>query len=367
MQTATRHVDRIRRASSAAGADDLAAIVVAPSPDLAYLAGYDPPPLERPTLLVLRPDQDPSLLVPALERPLAIDAGLGDIVELVPWRDDTDPYATAVGLLPASGRVGLSDRIWGIQVLRLQAAAPALSWASASGVLSRLRARKDPDELDALSRAGAAADATFEDIRGLPFAGRTEVEVAEDLRRLLLHHGHDVADFAIVGSGPNGASPHHDPTERVIQAGDPVVLDFGGSLDGYFSDTTRTVAVGEAPPGFEEIFALVHEAQVRAVDAVRPGVPIQEIDRVARGVIDEGGFGERFVHRTGHGIGREVHEPPNAVEGDETPLEPGMTFSIEPGIYLEGRFGARIEDIVAVTEDGVERLNRTTRELTTVA
>jgi Xaa-Pro aminopeptidase len=363
MQTATRHLDRMRRASGGAATDDLSALVVAPSPDLAYLAGYDPPPLERPTLLVLRPDRDPSLLVPELERALAIDAGLGDVVELVPWRDEADPYAAAVALLPARGRVGLSDRIWGIHVLCLQAAAPALSWASASGVLSRLRARKDPDELDALRRAGAAADATFEDVRGLAFAGRTEVEVADDLRRLLVEHGHDVADFAIVGSGPNAASPHHEPTDRPIRQGDPVVLDFGGSLDGYFSDTTRTVVVEEAPPGFEEIFTLVREAQERAVAAVRPGVPIQEIDRAARGVIEEGGFGERFIHRTGHGIGLEIHEPPNAVEGDETPLEPGMTFSVEPGIYLEGRFGARIEDVVAVTEDGVERLNRTTREL----
>src|SRR5262249_5724603 len=154
------------------------------------------PPLERPTLLILRPDRDPSMLVPALERPLAIDAGLDDVVELVPWRDDTDPYEAAVALLPASGRVGLSDRIWGIQVLRLQAAAPALSWAPASGVLAPLRARKDPDELDALRRAGAAADATFDDVLRLPFAGRTEMEVADDLRRLLVDRGHAVADFA---------------------------------------------------------------------------------------------------------------------------------------------------------------------------
>jgi D-alanyl-D-alanine dipeptidase len=363
MQTVTRYAERMRRASAGAAADDLAAVVVASSPDLAYLTGYDPPLLERPTLLVLRPDRDPTLLVPELERALAVDAGVGDIAELVPWRDDTDQYAVATGLLPASGRVGLSDRIWGIHVLRLQAAAPALTWAPASGILSRLRARKDPDELDALRRAGAAADATFEDIRRLPFAGRTEREVAADLRRFLVEQGHDVADFAIVGSGPNGASPHHEPTDRAIEPGDPVVLDFGGSLDGYCSDTTRTVLVGDPPEDFEDVFALVHEAQEAAVRSVRPAVPIQEIDRAARRVIDEAGFGERFIHRTGHGIGREIHEPPNAVEGDETLLEPGMTFSVEPGIYLEGRFGVRIEDIVAVTEEGVERLNRSTREL----
>jgi len=361
-----RFRERLARAAAAAAADRLDAVVVAPSPDLSYLLGYDPLPLPRPTLLVVRPDRDPVLLVPELERALARDAGASEIADVSTWMDGADPYAAAARLLPAAGRIGLSDRIWGKHVLGLQAAAPALGWASASSVLGPLRARKDPDEIDALRRAGAAADATFADIRGLPFAGRSESEVAADLRRLLVEHGHDTAEFAIVGSGPNGASPHHEPGDRVIGEGDPVVLDFGGSLDGYTSDTTRTVVVGDPPDGFEDVFALVHEAQERAVRAVRPGIEIQEIDRVARRVIDAGGFGDRFLHRTGHGIGREVHEPPYAVEGDATILEPGMAFSVEPGIYLEGRFGVRIEDIVAVTDDGVERLNRSTRDVTIV-
>ena len=364
---AARHRDRVGRAAAAARDQGLDAIVVAPSADLSYLVGYAPTPLPRPTLLVMRPDRDPVLLVPRLERALAVDAGASDVAELVVWSDGADPYDAAVGLLPSSGRIGLSDRIWGKHVLGLQAAAPALDWASASGVLAPLRARKDPDEIDALRRAGAAADAAFDDIRELPFAGRAEVEVATDLRRLLVEHGHDTAEFAIVGSGPNGASPHHEPGDRVIGPGDPVVLDFGGSLDGYCSDTTRTVIVGSPPDGFEDVFALVHEAQERAVQTVRPGIEIQEIDRAARRVIEGGGFGDRFIHRTGHGIGREVHEPPYAVEGDATTLEPGMAFSVEPGIYLEGRFGVRIEDIVAVTPTGVERLNRSTRDLMVVA
>jgi len=351
------------RAAAGAAAEGLDAIVIAPSPDLAYLTGYDPLPLPRPTLLVLRPDRDPSLLVPELERSLAVDAGISDLVELVSWRDGTDPYEAAARLLPASGRVGLSDRMWGVHVLGLQTAVSAGSWSRGSGPIARLRARKDPDELDALRRAGLAADATFADIRTMPFAGRTERAVADDLRRLLVEHGHATAEFAIVGSGPNAASPHHEPGDRVIVAGDPIVLDFGGFLDGYCSDTTRTVIVGEPPDGFEDVFALVHQAQLTAVEAVRPGIPIQEIDRAARAVIQAGGFGERFIHRTGHGIGREVHEPPYAVEGDETILEAGMTFSVEPGIYLEGRFGARIEDIVAVTEDGGRRLNNTDHAL----
>jgi Xaa-Pro aminopeptidase len=367
MDATERNAERIARAAAGAAEDGLDAIVVGPSPDLAYLTGYDAIPLERPTLLVLRPEHDPALLVPELERARAIDAGAGAIVELVGWRDGSDPYEATSALLPSGGQVGLSDRIWGAHVLGLQAAAPALTCASASGVLARLRARKDPDELDALRRAGAAADAAFDDIRALPFAGRTERQVADDLRRLLVERGHDTAEFAIAASGPNSASPHHEPTDRAIGNGDSVVLDFGGTIEGYFSDTTRTVIVGELPDGFEDVFALVHEAQEAGVKAVRPGVPIQEVDRAARRVIHGGGFGERFIHRTGHGIGRDVHEPPYAVEGDETPLEPGMTFSVEPGIYLEGRFGVRIEDIVAVTEDGVERLNRSDRALMRVS
>jgi D-alanyl-D-alanine dipeptidase len=204
-------------------------------------------------------------------------------------------------------------------------------------------------------------------VLAMPFEGRSEQEVASDLADLLVRNGHDRADFTIVASGPNGASPHHEPGERTILPRDAVVMDFGGALAGYFSDTTRTVVVGEPPEGFEEAYAAVHEAQSAAAAAVRPGREAQEIDRAARGVIEAAGFGERFIHRTGHGIGLEVHEPPYMVEGDRTLLATGMTFSVEPGIYLEGRFGIRIEDIVTVTEDGVERLNRSTRDLQTVA
>ena len=342
-------------------------MIVGPSPDLAYLSGYDPPPFERPTVLVLRPDRDPTLVVPELERALADVSAAGGHVELATWRDGADPYEVIARLLPGSGRIGVSDRIWAVHVLGLQAAAPALSWTSASPVLAPLRARKDPDELDALRRAGAAADATFEAICRSGLSGRTERDVADELARLLVEHGHDSADFAIVASGPNGASPHHEPEGRRIAPGDPVVLDFGGSVDGYFSDTSRTVVVGEPPrTDWRTCSPWSIEAQAAGIEVVRPGVAIQEVDRAARAVIASGGFGDRFIHRTGHGIGREVHEPPYAVEGDRTVLEPGMTFSVEPGIYLDGRFGVRIEDIVAVTDDGVERLNRSSRELRVV-
>jgi Xaa-Pro aminopeptidase len=360
------HADRIARARAEAATQGFGAVVVPPSPDLAYLTGYEPMPLERPTLLVLRPDADPALLVPALEEPLArasIDAEVG----FVPWSDGDDPYDAATRLLPRAGRIAVGDRLWAAHLLGLQRSAPAVTFSPASAVLGRLRAVKDADELAALRRAARGADETFRRICAMRFAGRREDQVAGDLAALLVEHGHARADFTIVASGPNGASPHHEPGPRTIQPRDAVVLDFGGELDGYFSDTSRTVVVEDEPEGFREVYELVREAQEGAVARVAPGVEIQDVDRAARAVIDAGGYGERFVHRTGHGIGREVHEPPYAVEGDDTRLEPGMTFSVEPGIYLEGRFGVRIEDIVAVTADGVDRLNRSPRELQVVA
>ena len=360
-----RHLDRVERAGREAEERGVDALIVSPSPDLSYLTGYDPMPLPRPTLLVIRPHADLAMLVPELERPLAA-ASVEDRVRLVAWRDGSDPYAAAASLLDGAERIAVADRLWGVHLLGLQRELPDASFSAASDVLARLRAVKDPDELEALRRAARAADETFRRILEVAFEGRREDEVAGDLAELLVENGHTRAAFTIVAGGPNGASPHHEPGGRAIRPGDAVVMDFGGELAGYLSDTTRTVVVGEPPDGFEAAYAAVQEAQSAAVDAVRPGVVAQDLDRTARGILDAAGFGDRFIHRTGHGIGLELHEPPYIVRGDETVLEPGMTFSIEPGVYLDGRFGIRIEDIVAVTADGVERLNRSTRDLQVV-
>ncbi len=261
----------------------------------------------------------------------------------------------------------MGDRLWASHVLGLQGVLPDLTFEPASPVIGRLRAVKDDDELAALRRAARGADETFRQICSATFLGRREEEIAADLADLLVQHGHAYADFTIVASGPNSASPHHEPSGRTILPRDVVVMDFGGELGGYFSDTTRTVVVGEPPKAFERVYDTVRRAQEAACDAVRPGVSCQDVDRTARRIIDDAGFGARFIHRTGHGIGREVHEPPYIVEGNEWVLEPGTTFSVEPGVYLEDSFGVRIEDIVAVTHDGVERLNRSTRELKVVS
>jgi len=362
-----RYLARLARAAELLGQDDLAAAVVGPSPDLVYLTGYDALGFERFTALVVRPGSDPVLIVPRLEVALARACPVGEAIDVRAWADEDDPYATAAELLPGDGRIVVGDRLWATHLLGLQWQRPRTGFLPASTALWRLRAVKDEDELATLARAGRAADETFRRLCGMRFEGRREDEVAEDVRALLVETGHDRADFSIVGSGPNGASPHHDPGGRTIRARDAVVLDFGGEVGGYYSDTTRTVAVGEPPEGFEEVYEAVRRAQEAAVAAVGPDVPAQDVDRAARSVIEDAGFGERFVHRTGHGIGLEVHEPPYLVEGNGDALEPGMTFSVEPGIYLEGRFGVRIEDIVAVTPDGADRLNRSTRDLQIVA
>jgi Xaa-Pro aminopeptidase len=359
----TDHAARLRGAASRLAEMDAGALLVAPSPDLRYLIGYEPMPLERPTVLVVDARGSVALIVPELERPLAAAAPAAHAIELVGWRDDEDPYALIAQRVTGEGRVFVGDRMWGSHVLALQRVMPGAIWSSAAPIVGAMRARKDAAELDALRRAGAAADAALADLLAEPLAGRTEREVAERLADLLVARGHDVAAFTIVASGPNAASPHHEPTDRPIGDGDVVVLDFGGTVEGYHSDTTRTVSVGEPTERLRTVHAIVAEAQRLAREAVRPGVEIGTIDRAARTVIDAAGFGERFVHRTGHGIGLELHEPPYATVGDRTVLEPGMVFSVEPGIYIEGELGVRIEDIVAVTAEGVEPLNTSSREL----
>ncbi|MFI1721176.1 M24 family metallopeptidase [Streptomyces sp. NPDC020489] len=365
--TADDYRARMERAARAAADAGLAGLLVAPGPDLVWLTGYAPTAItERLTLLVLAPGQDPALVVPTLEAPDAAHAAGAPALTLHDWTDGKDPYATAAALLDAGGRFGISDNAWAMHLLGLQKALPGTSYASLSDALPMLRAVKDAAELELLAAAGAAADATFEEIRNVAFGGRRESEVGADLAALLRRFGHEQVDFTIVASGPNGAHPHHEVGDRVIERGDMVVLDFGGLKNGYGSDTSRTVHVGEPTDEERRVHDLVREAQEAGFRAVRPGVACQEVDRAARAVIADAGYGEYFIHRTGHGIGVTTHEPPYMIEGEQQPLVPGMCFSVEPGVYLPGRFGARIEDIVTVTETGGRRLNDTTREMVIV-
>ncbi|MFH9676821.1 M24 family metallopeptidase [Streptomyces sp. NPDC017405] len=358
---------RMERAVRSAAGAGLAGLLVAPGPDLTWLTGYTPTAVtERLTVLVLAPGRDPVLVVPTLEAPDAERAPGAAALTLCDWTDGKDPYVVTAALLDGHGRFGISDNTWAMHLLGLQRTLPGTSYAALTDALPMLRAVKDPAERELLAAAGAAADAAFEEIRKVPFAGRRESDVGRDLAGLLRRFGHEQVDFTIVGSGPNGANPHHEVGDRVIRPGDMVVLDFGGLKDGYGSDTTRTVHVGEPTEEERRVHDVVRAAQEAGYRAVRPGVPCQEIDRAARAVITDAGYGAHFIHRTGHGIGVTTHEPPYLIEGEEQPLVPGMCFSVEPGVYLPGRFGVRIEDIVTVTEDGGRRLNNTTREMVIV-
>jgi Xaa-Pro aminopeptidase len=292
---------------------------------------------------------------------------------VVTWEETEDPVAVVRDLLPvAAGRLGVSDRLWAIHLLRLQAAQPAAVFEPASLVLRDLRIVKDADEVALLRLAAEAVDRVIHEVVHGRLVGRTEADVAHEVRERLIAEGHDSAEFAIVGSGPNSASPHHVASERVIRAGEPVVLDIGGPFSGYGSDITRTVWVtgGDAASGpddeFLRLYAVLRAAQAEATHAVRPGVPAERIDLVARELISAAGHGHHFIHRTGHGIGLEGHEDPYLVAGNGERLEPGMAFSVEPGIYLEGRYGARIEDIVVCGEDGPIVLNEAPRDLLVV-
>ncbi|WP_240138278.1 aminopeptidase P family protein [Streptomyces sp. MUM 178J] len=365
--TADEYRARMARAAESAAEAGLTGLLIAPGPDLVYLTGYRPPTdLERLTLLVLAAGRDPVLVVPALEAPDAHQAPGAAAFTVLDWTDGKDPYALTAPLLAPDGRFAVSDNTWALHLLGLKSRLPGSGYTALTDALPMLRAVKDAREVELLRAAGAAADEAYGEILKVRFAGRAESEVAADLAALLKHFGHSQVDFTIVGSGPNGANPHHEAGSRTIADGDMVVLDFGGLKHGYGSDTTRTVHVGEPSAEERRVHDVVREAQQAGFEAVRPGAACQDVDRAARQVIADAGYGEYFIHRTGHGIGVTTHEPPYLVEGEDRPLVPGMCFSIEPGIYLPGRFGVRIEDIVTVTEEGGRRLNTTGREMAIV-
>jgi len=361
--------DRIGLAAAAARAAGLAALLLTPGPDLRYLTGYDAHQLERLTCLAIPAAAgEPFLVVPKLELLAALASPAGGLeLEIIPWDETDDPYALVAGRLgDMAGPMGLSDRMWALMVLRFRDALPGVRQDLASAALRALRIRKTPAEVAALRAAGEAIDRVHARVPGWLRAGRTERQVAADIADAILEEGHARVDFTIVGSGPNAASPHHEVSDRVLQRGDAVVVDIGGTMpSGYCSDCTRTYAIGAPPPEFAAYYRVLRGAQDAACDAVKPGVAAEAIDAAAREPITVAGYGEYFVHRTGHGIGLECHEDPYIVSGNAEPLRPGMAFSIEPGIY-PGPHGARIEDIVVCTEQGHERLNHASRELVCV-
>jgi len=364
-------LDRVHAAREVAAETGVDLLVVTPGSDLRYLCGYAAHAMERLTALAVPRRGEPFLVVPRLEAPMVDASPAGTLgLEVLTWDETDDPFAllaraATARLGSAPARVAVGDRTWALHALGVGGALPGAALELASPVVDRLRMVKTPAEVAELAAAGAAIDRVHARVGEWLRAGRTEAEVGADIAAAILAEGHVSVDFTIVGSGPNGASPHHELSDRVVAEGDVVVVDIGGeTATGYRSDCTRTYAVGRAP-GAEvtEWYAVLQEAQAASTAAVRPGVTAEQVDAAARGVIAAAGWGEYFIHRTGHGIGLDTHEAPYIVAGNDLPLEPGMAFSVEPGIYLPGRCGARIEDIVVCTADGVTALNEGPREL----
>jgi Xaa-Pro aminopeptidase/5'-3' exonuclease len=359
--------ERLRQVAEATRAAGLGALLLTPGPDLRYVTGYDAKQLERLTCLVVPADGDPFLVVPRLELKAAQASPAGGLgAEIVTWGETDDPFGMVRDRIRGVESLGLSDRMWALNVLRFAGTFPGVKQILASSVLSELRVRKSAAEVAALREAGAAIDRVHAKVPGWLRPGVTEREAGAKIAEAILAEGHASVDFTIVGSGPNAASPHHEVSDRVLLAGDVVVVDIGGTMpSGYTSDCTRTYAISTPPAEFTEYYEVLRRAQDAGCHAARPGVTAESVDKAARDIIDAAGYGQWFIHRTGHGIGLETHEDPYIVAGNRTPLEPGMAFSVEPGIY-PGPHGARIEDIVVCTSDGCERLNNATRELVIV-
>ena len=357
------HAERIKRLQAQLPRDGVDLAVFGPSADLFYLTGFDAHLSERLNLLVVPASGRPSLVVPTLEAPTVGDAAR--LVALHTWADHEDPVALAASVIgDVEGKtIAVGNQLWSAFLLRLQSRLGQGSWVEAAPIMRPLRMIKDAAEIEAMAEVSRRTDEAWEEfIQGPPISGLTETQALKRLVELTEKRGLKVG-WGLCASGPNSASPHHQAGDRVIQEGDSVIFDWGGVLNGYNSDVTRTVHVGPPSEEFKRVYQVVLEANQATFDAVKPGVPLQELDRVARKVITDAGYGEAFLHRVGHGLGLEVHEEPYLVEGNELPLAAGMIFSDEPGIYLEGNLGVRIEDTVVCTEDGARKLNNATRDL----
>ena len=365
-------VERLDKARSLMAEQGVDVLMLSVGADLPYFCGYEAMPLERLTMLVVPCDGAATLAVPRMEAPRVVERP--EVFEMRPWDETEDPVGIVAGLAGPAAVVAVGDHMWSRFLVELMGAMPRAQWRRGSEVTSPIRSVKTADEVERLRAAGAAVDRIAGRLqRGeIELVGRTEAEVSAELGRQILAEGHDRVNFAIVAAGANAASPHHDAGRHVISEGEVVLCDFGGTMVGddgvgYCSDITRCVYTGEPPAEFNELYDVLFEAQAAGVAAAAVGTPAQDVDRAARSLIASAGYGGYFVHRTGHGIGTEEHEDPYIVEGNCEPLVAGNAFSVEPGIYVPGRWGARIEDIVVASPDGPDPLNRVDHRLAAVA
>jgi len=358
--------DRIGRTRAAMREQGIDVTLLSVGIDMPYLTGYHAMPLERLTMLVLPVDGDATLVVPRLEAPRVNH--LPGVFDMAPWGETEDPVALTAALVTASSAakvLAIGDTMWARFLVDLMPLLPGSTYRRAVEVLGPIRMRKDAAEIAALKAAGAAADRVAAQLHAgeIDLVGRTEAQVSADISTRLLAEGHDVVNFAIVAAGENAASPHHHPGSRVIRRGEIVLCDFGGTMNGYCSDITRCVHLGPVPGDIAEAYAVLKVAEAAGVRAATVGTPCEQVDRAARDVIDAAGYGEYFIHRTGHGIGMDAHEDPYMVSGNILPLEAGHAFSVEPGIYVAGRWGMRLEDIVVATTDGPVSMNHADHDL----
>jgi Xaa-Pro aminopeptidase len=364
-----RRLARVRDAMTVAEVD---ALLLSVGPDLPWLIGYEAMPLERLTMLVVPADGEATLVIPAFEVPRVAERP--DLFSIAPWGETDDPIAAVVQRVAGGKKLAIGDHTWSRFLVALQHELPAAGWVSAGSVTSPIRAVKDDAEIARLQAAASGVDRVAAALQGgeIPLIGRTEADVSAELSRRILAEGHAKVNFAIVASGENAASPHHHASEKVIEPGEVVLCDFGGTTEephgepGYCSDITRCVYTGEPPTEFRDAYSVLHAAQANAVAAATTGTPAAAVDRVARDHLGEAGLAKWFIHRLGHGIGVEEHEDPYLVEGNDEPLVAGNAFSIEPGFYIDGRWGARLEDIVVATDDGPLALNRVDHDLAIV-
>lgn len=360
------YLDRISRARTEMARTGVDAMILSLGHDLPYLTGYLAMPLERLTMLVVPREGDVSLIIPRLEAPRVEQ--MPGVFSLVAWNETEDPVAIAHSLLGDARTIAVGDQMWSRFLVDLLSHRPDSTYVRSVVVMEALRSRKDAAEIDALAAAGAAADRVAAQLHAgeIPLVGRTEAQVSADISARLIAEGHQKVNFAIVAAGENAASPHHHPGDRVIKHGEIVLCDFGGTMNGYCSDITRCVHIGEPPADIAAAYAVLKKAQAAGVAAGVVGAACEDVDAVTRAIIDEAGYGEYFVHRTGHGIGMEEHEDPYMVSGNTTAIAAGHAYSVEPGIYIPGKWGMRLEDIVVATSGGPMAVNKANHDLVVV-
>ncbi|MBT94569.1 MAG: peptidase M24 family protein [Acidimicrobiaceae bacterium] len=362
--------ERITKVQNLMRLNNVDALLLSVGADLPYFIGYEAMPLERLTMLIIRDEGNPTLVIPQLERARVTERPT--IFNICEWGETEDPIEIVATALTGSARVAIGDTTWTRFTIELLKRMPSIDLLRANPITSQLRSIKSSEELDRLQQAASAVDRIAHRLQSgqIELIGKTEKQISEELGHQIISEGHSKVNFAIVAAGENAASPHHEAGERRIQKSEIVLCDFGGTMYGddgvgYCSDVTRCVWTGNPPQEFVEMYGVLQEAQRKQVQEATHGTPAQQVDRVGRQIISAAGYGEFFVHRTGHGIGVEAHEEPYIVEGNVDPIQFGNVFSIEPGIYIPHKWGIRLEDIVAVTESGPLPLNTVNHDLAT--